>query len=214
MTATRATAVAPLVATDIQVRYGERTALDGVSLTALPGEVTALIGPNGSGKSTLLSALAGIVDHGGSVTGRTRTAFVVQRSAVPDSLPVTVLDTVRLGRASTLGPWRRLRAGDHAAVDRALEAVRMTSLADRPLSALSGGQHQRALIAQGLAVEAPLLLLDEPTAGLDAASHALILQAVDAEASRGAVVVHATHDDAVIAAAARVVDLGATRDRV
>ncbi|WP_171109296.1 MULTISPECIES: zinc ABC transporter ATP-binding protein AztA [Streptomyces] len=164
-------------------------------ITALA--ITALVGPNGSGKSTLLGVMAGVIKptsgrlhHAG---GRPP-AFVPQRSAVADALPLTVRQTVEMGRWGDRGPWRRLTRQDHATVDQAMERLGITDLATRQLGELSGGQRQRALIAQGLAQESDLLLLDEPTTGLDPEARDRIAALLTELVTDGRTVVQATHD--------------------
>ncbi|MFE3598823.1 zinc ABC transporter ATP-binding protein AztA [Streptomyces sp. NPDC059142] len=164
----------------------------------IPGSaMTALVGPNGSGKSTLLGVLAGVIrPTSGELhhDGELAPAFVPQRTAVGDTLPLTVRQTVEMGRWGARGPWRRLTRRDHATVDHALDRLGVGALAARQLGELSGGQRQRALIAQGLAQESDLLLLDEPTTGLDPEARqrigALLLELV----ADGVTVVQATHD--------------------
>ena len=192
------------------VRRGDRTVLDGVDATFPAGVVTALTGPNGSGKSTLLDALAGVVTaDGGVVSGLPSggVAYVTQ-AVPPTALPLTVRSTVAMGRWRGRPWWRPLGRADHAVVDAQLARMAITDLADRPLDELSGGQRQRTLVALGLAQRAPVLLVDEPTAGVDADSAALVTAALADEASAGVVVVHAAHDPLAIAAADRVVALG------
>lgn len=176
--------------------YGGPDVLKGVDVRIPEGAATALVGANGSGKSTLLGVLAGTLrPRAGTVTrrGRTRPAFVVQRSAVQDALPVTVRATVAMGRWAHRGPWRPLTRHDRAVVRECLDRMGVADLADRRLGELSGGQRQRVLVAQGLAQEADVLLLDEPSAGLD--RHALedIRATVDRVRAEGVTVVHATH---------------------
>ncbi|MBQ1082003.1 MULTISPECIES: zinc ABC transporter ATP-binding protein AztA [unclassified Nocardiopsis] len=176
--------------------YGGTDVLRGVSAEIPEGAVTALVGANGAGKSTLLGVLAGTVaPRSGTVVpaDARRPAFVVQRSAVPDALPLTVRATVAMGRWAHRGWWRPLTRHDRAVVDRCLERTGVADLAHRRLGELSGGQRQRALIAQGLAQEAGLLLLDEPSAGLDHRSMARVRELVSEVASEGVTVVHATH---------------------
>jgi zinc/manganese transport system ATP-binding protein len=196
---------------NISVEYGSLRALDRVSTDVRAGHVTALAGHNGSGKSTLLGVIAGTQPYAGTVTGTTgaRIAFVVQRSAVPASLPLTVRDVVAMGRWGHRGHWRPLTRADRDAVRESIDALGLERLQRRPFHELSGGQRQRALVAQGLAQRADILLLDEPGAGLDEHAQALIDRAITREAERGAAVVHATHDAAVIGAAARVIRLSA-----
>ena len=198
-------------ATGVTVRLGEVTALHQVSIEVSPGQVTAVTGSNGSGKSTLLGVLAGVVAHEGTVAGRARTAFVAQRSGVPDGLALTVGDVVAMGRWSVRGAWRPLHPADRDIITESLDAVYLGPLTRRSIGEVSGGQLQRAFVAQALAHRAELLLLDEPTAGVDAESTELILAALEREASRGAAVVHATHDREVIARADHVIQLRAGR---
>ncbi|MDN4640907.1 zinc ABC transporter ATP-binding protein AztA [Agreia sp. PsM10] len=192
--------ISSLAALEIEVRFDRTTALSGVSADFTAGTVTALSGGNGSGKSTLLGVLAGtITPQSGRVLGPTRRpALVVQRSAASDTLPLSVLEVVSMGRWAHRGMWRRLDAGDRETVQSCMRALGIQNLAERPLGSLSGGQRQRALVAQGLARRADVLLLDEPTAGVDADAQHCIVAALRAEARRGAIVVHATHEPSVL----------------
>jgi len=192
----------------VHVAFSGRDAVCGVSLDVAPAAVTVIAGPNGAGKSTLLEVIAGTrVPSSGTRTATGVIALVPQRTAVSDRLPVTVRDVVRVGVWGGAGPWRRLNADARAAIDGALGHLEITGLADRPFAALSGGQRQRALLAQGLARRAGLLLLDEPTTGLDADSADRIRSVMRAEADRGAAVVCVSHDRAVLADADHLVQL-------
>lgn len=205
------TALVPaLEVTGLVVRRGDRTVLAEVDATFPAGAVTALTGPNGSGKSTLLDALAGVVTPAaGAVAGLPAGGVAYVTQAVPPTmLPLTVRATVAMGRWRGSPWWRPLGRADRAVVDAQLARMGITDLADRPLDELSGGQRQRTLVALGLAQRAPVLLVDEPTAGVDADSAALVTAALTDEASAGVVVVHAAHDPAAIVAADRVVALG------
>jgi len=196
----------------IRVSHGATVALDGVSASIPAGRVTALAGANGSGKSTLLGVLAGIQPwQGGERLAAGRIALVLQRSAAPDTLPLTVFETVSMGRWAHRGLWRPLSGSDRAVIAVSIEALGLTGLERRPLGELSGGQRQRALVAQGLAQRAEVLLLDEPAAGLDGDALLLIDRAIRAEADRGAAVVCATHDPEVIRRADHVIRLAAGR---
>lgn len=176
--------------------YRRRMVLHEVTAHVPGAAVTAVVGRNGSGKSTLLGVLAGVIrPAAGSVeraSGR-RPGIVVQRSAVSDALPITVRETVAMGRWAHRGPWRRLSKADWAVVDACLARLDLLDLAGRPLGELSGGQRQRALVAQGLAQEPDLLLLDEPATGLDLAAQRLIADVMTELAATGVTVVHATH---------------------
>lgn len=180
----------------LSVRYGSTRALDDVTAQFRPGTVTALVGHNGSGKSTLLQSLAGIVSpSAGSIdTGRRRVSYVPQRSDVNDRMSVSVGDVVTMGTWARRGILGRASARDRRAVDDAIERLELTELRSRRLSALSGGQRQRVLLAQALVENGELVLLDEPTTGLDAEAREIINGVVDEEAARGAVVIVATHD--------------------
>ena len=189
---------------DVSVRYGARTALDGVRLEVRGGEVLALIGPNGSGKSSLLRAIAGLQRHGGTVVldGAPREAIGFMPQDSGSRAALTVLETVLLGRRHALG-WRvpdaeLARAGD------VLRRLGIDGLAGRLLGELSGGQRQMVFLAQVLAAEPAVLLLDEPTSALDI-RHALALLALlrDLTRARGLVTVVAIHD---LNAAARFAD--------
>ncbi|MFJ3608501.1 zinc ABC transporter ATP-binding protein AztA [Streptomyces anulatus] len=165
---------------------------------------TALVGPNGSGKSTLLGVLAGVIKPtSGDLlrTGDRPPAFVPQRGAVGDALPLTVRQTVEMGRWGERGPWRRLTARDHATVDATLDRLGIGDLASHQLGELSGGQRQRTLIAQGLAQQSDLLLLDEPTTGLDPEARDRIGALLRALVADGVTIIQATHDLEVARAA-------------
>lgn len=185
---------------DLSVRYGGHPALAHVSFALAAGTTLAVIGPNGSGKSTLLQAIMGLVPpSGGSVEcDRGDTALVLQSTDVDRSLPITVRETVRMARYAHRGLFQRFRPGDHSAVSTALDRLAVADLAHRQLHELSGGQRQRVLVAQGLAQEASLLLLDEPVTGLDVVSREVILQVISEEKHAGRTVVMTTHnlDDA------------------
>ncbi|MFE8976054.1 zinc ABC transporter ATP-binding protein AztA [Streptomyces cyaneofuscatus] len=184
--------------------YPGRPVLQQVSGEITKLATTALVGPNGSGKSTLLGVFAGVIKPtSGDLfrSGDRPPAFVPQRGAVGDTLPLTVRQTVEMGRWGERGPWRRLTARDHAAVDAALDRLGIGDLASRQLGELSGGQRQRALIAQGLAQESDLLLLDEPTTGLDPEARDRIGALLAALVADGVTIVQATHDLAAARAA-------------
>ncbi|WP_222195153.1 ATP-binding cassette domain-containing protein [Modestobacter italicus] len=195
---------------ELSVRRGPTLALADVDAAFPAGSTTALVGHNGSGKSTLLDVLAGALPAtGGRVTGLAGVpvAYVPQHSAVTPDLPITVGETIAMGRWRERGLLGRLRPGDRAVVAECAALLGLTALLAAPLSRLSGGQRQRALVAQGLAARAAVLLVDEPTAGVDDATRRALLAALGAEAARGAVVVHATHDEEAIARADHVLAL-------
>ncbi|MGA5415699.1 zinc ABC transporter ATP-binding protein AztA [Streptomyces pseudogriseolus] len=183
--------------TELSAGYAGHPVLHQLTAQIPALATTVLVGPNGSGKSTLLGVLAGVIrPTAGELhhTGSRPPAFVPQRGAVGDALPLTVRQTVEMGRWGERGPWRRLARRDRATVDAAMERMGVAGLAARQLGDLSGGQRQRALIAQGLAQESDLLLLDEPTTGLDPEARERITALLTELADDGVTVVHATHD--------------------
>ncbi|MEU5506906.1 zinc ABC transporter ATP-binding protein AztA [Streptomyces fungicidicus] len=177
--------------------YSGRPALHQLNAEIPALTITALVGPNGSGKSTLLGVLAGVIQPtAGELrrNGGRPPAFVPQRGAVGDALPLTVRQTVEMGRWGDRGPWRRLTRRDRALVDTAMDRLGIAHLAARQLGELSGGQRQRALIAQGIAQESDLLLLDEPATGLDPGARERMATLLTELVADGVTVVHATHD--------------------
>ena len=176
--------------------YGDTHALCDVSIEVPEASSLAIIGPNGSGKTTLLGVLAGTIDavSGTSTVSGKPPALVLQSTDVDRSLPITVRDTVSLARYPSLGLFGRFRADDKAAEDTALARLDVADLADRQLHELSGGQRQRVLVAQGVAQETDVLLLDEPITGLDMTSRSIILDLIDEEMANGRTVVMTTHN--------------------
>ncbi len=212
---------AALEARDLTVAYGDLVALEEVSFAVPAGSAVAVLGPNGSGKSTLFSAAVGLLrPRAGTVAVDGRAAYLPQHVSVERTLPVTVLDTVRMGRWGELGWLRRPGREDRALVDRALERLGIADLADRRLSELSGGQRQRALLAQAAAQDAPVLLLDEPFTGVDAPTAEAIRGLMAEWRAEGRTLLVATHDldraatdyDLVLALNRRVVAFGAPDD--
>lgn len=181
---------------NLSVSYGDDVALDDVSLEIPSASSLAVIGPNGSGKSTLLGALAGTVPirSGRAEVAGEVPAFVLQATDVDRSLPITVRDTVALSRYPSLGLFRRFSPADRDAVDEAMRRLAIDDLASSQLHGLSGGQRQRVLVAQGLAQDAAVLLLDEPVTGLDVTSRSIILELIDHEVANGRTVVVTTHN--------------------
>lgn len=199
------TAAPALEVSGLTVSYGDVLALDACTLSVAAGRVTGLIGMNGSGKSTLFKAVMGAVKpSAGTVTvgggrpadarSRSRIAYVPQSEDIDLDFPVSVRDVVTMGRYGHLGPTRRARAADRAAVDEALARVDLTELADRQIGQLSGGQRKRAFVARAIAQDASLLLLDEPFAGVDKRSEATIVALLRELASDGRAVLVSTHD--------------------
>jgi len=178
------------------VHYGPVVALAPTSLTVEAGTSTALVGANGSGKSTLLGVLSGaLAPTDGTVVrapGR-RVAFVAQQHRQHRWMPLSVDDVLRMGRYGHRGLLGRLRGVDRAAITAAAERLDVGDLRSRSFGDLSGGQRQRVLVAQALAAEPDLLLLDEPITGLDLPSQQRILDLIAALTADGTAVVLSTH---------------------
>jgi zinc/manganese transport system ATP-binding protein len=199
--------VSAISLTGVSVRRAGRDVLAGVTLRVEAGTVLAVVGPNGAGKSTLLGVIAGRVrPRAGAVTVAGPVADVLQATAVDPQVRLPVRDVVGMGRYASRGlrPFRRV---DRAAVSAAMEAMDLVGLERRTIDALSGGQRQRVLVAQGLAQDGTVLLLDEPTAGLDGPSRRRVLDAARTEAAAGRAVVMATHEVGELLAADRVLVL-------
>lgn len=187
----------------LTVSYGERPALLDVSVTIEPDQLVGVIGPNGSGKSTLIKAILGFVrpDVGevliaGQNVDRAKglVAYVPQRGAVDWDFPITVKEVALMGRYQQIPWYRSLRKIDHEAALDALSMVRMSDFADRQIGQLSGGQQQRVFLARALAQGADILLLDEPFAGVDAATERAILEVLERAKAAGKTLVVVHHD--------------------
>ncbi|MEU6035349.1 metal ABC transporter ATP-binding protein [Actinomadura sp. NPDC047616] len=219
----------PFQMTGGRVRFDGREALRGVDLRVGDGEFVAVLGANGSGKSTLVRALLGLVPLSG---GRTeiygapparfrdwkRIGYVPQRLPMGGGVPATVREVVASGRVARRSRWRPASSADRAAVDAALRAVGLADRARDSAHLLSGGQQQRVLIARALAGEPDALVLDEPTAGVDAASQERLAAVLGDLARQGRAVVLVAHelgpleplvDRAVVLEHGRVVHEGA-----
>ncbi|HLK11628.1 MAG TPA: metal ABC transporter ATP-binding protein [Candidatus Binatia bacterium] len=158
---------------DVSLGYEGRPVLEHVSFGISRGEFTALLGPNGAGKTTLFRGMLGLIPV---LAGRiaygfdrrtTPPGYVPQKETLDPIFPLTVLEVVLMGTYARLGPLRPVGRRQHRLAADCLAQVGQAELADQPFWALSGGQKQRVLIARALAVEPELLLLDEPTAGID-----------------------------------------------
>ncbi|MFD5571602.1 metal ABC transporter ATP-binding protein [Streptomyces cadmiisoli] len=188
----------------IRAELGSRPVLRGIDLTVRRGEVVALLGANGSGKSTAVRSVIGQVQvSAGEVevfgtplrrfTDWSRVGYVPQRTTAASGVPATVTEVVSSGRLSR-ARFGLLRRADHAAVRRALELVGMADRAKDSVSALSGGQHQRVLIARALASEPELLIMDEPMAGVDLASQEVLAHTLREQVAAGATVLLVLHE--------------------
>ena len=214
---------------DAVVTLGGRPVLRRTSLRVHTGEVVALLGANGSGKSTLVRTLVGLlplaegrVELFGVEQGRFRewgrVGFVPQRTTAATGVPATVREVVASGRLARTPWWRPLGRADRAVVDEALETVGLGDRAADSVARLSGGQQQRVLIARALAAQPELLILDEPTAGVDLPSQDVFARALEHLVARGTTILLVAHelgplgrliDRAVVLRAGRVVHDGA-----
>ncbi|MFA7248341.1 MAG: ABC transporter ATP-binding protein [Dehalococcoidia bacterium] len=204
---------APLLSVrDLHVRAGGRLLLRGVTMQVDAGELVGVIGPNGAGKTTLLRAITGLAPRErGSVDldgvaieargSRERAQSIAVVEQLPDAPPtMLVAELVMLGRFPHLGLLRRESARDAEIVHRAMSRAGCGGLAGRMIGTLSGGERRRAFIARALAQEPRLLLLDEPTAALDARAQAEIFEVARALAEGGAGVLVVIHDLTLAAA--------------
>ncbi|MFF6912755.1 ATP-binding cassette domain-containing protein [Streptomyces sp. NPDC012466] len=188
----------------VRADLGSRPVLRGIDLTVRRGEVVALLGANGSGKSTAVRSIIGQVQTGageirlfGTDRGRFRdwhrVGYVPQRTTAAGGVPATVTEVVSSGRLSR-ARFGVLRKADHTAVRRALDLVGMADRAKDSVDALSGGQHQRVLIARALASEPELLIMDEPMAGVDLASQEVLAHTLTEQVSQGTTVLLVLHE--------------------
>lgn len=199
----------PLALRGVTVSYGGAPVVFSVDMTVSPGRMTAIIGPNGAGKSTLLKAALGLVPKlagratawGGTIEdARARIAYVPQRASVDWDFPTRVIDVVLMGMYRQLGLLGRVRGKHRAAAMACLDRVGMTGFADRQIGQLSGGQQQRVFLARALAQEADLFVLDEPFAGVDAATEAAIISVLHSLRDQGRTVVAVHHDLSTVSA--------------
>jgi zinc transport system ATP-binding protein len=187
------------------VGYDDRAILRGVTMSVEAGEVVAILGANGSGKSTLVKAILGLVPLAageirlfGTPLSRfkdwQRIGYVPQRLGAGSGVPATVGEVVASGRLARRGFLRPARSADRRAVTDALTAVGLADRVRDPVATLSGGQQQRTLIARALAGEPDLLVLDEPTAGVDAASQEAFATALQTFVTAGGTVLLVAHE--------------------
>ena len=190
--------------------YGQEEIVHGVDLTITAGERVALLGPNGSGKSTLVRGLLGLNTHlSGDVelfgeplaqlSRRYRLGYVPQRHTLSSSVAATVTEVVQTGRLPHQRLLSRRGVEDRRIVTESLERVGLGDYAQHPVAHLSGGQHRRVLIARALAAQPEALIMDEPTAGVDATSQGALLDVLMNLASEGVTQLIVTHEVAVMA---------------
>jgi len=197
-----------IVVDNLTVSYGPVPALLDISFQVQPGQLIGIIGPNGSGKSTLIKAILGFVkpDFGNvqlfgepaeHVTGRV--AYVPQRGSLDWDFPISVLEVVLMGRYGHVPWWRNLSRQDYQIAQETLNMVRMYEYRGRQIGQLSGGQQQRVFMARAMAQGADILLLDEPFAGVDAATERAILDVLETTKKSGRTLMVVHHDLATAA---------------
>ncbi len=214
----------------LTVSYGQTPVLRSVSVDMPSGRLIGVVGPNGAGKSTLLKAVLGLITpESGSIqifsepleSYRQRIAYVPQTEAVDWDFPVSVMDVVLMGRYGQLGWFGRPKATDRDIAREALTMVGMNDFASRHIRQLSGGQQQRIFLARALCQQADILLLDEPFAGVDAATEQAIFDLIARLTGEGKTLVVVNHDlsvldrfDYVLLINQQVVAFGPTSDVV
>jgi manganese/zinc/iron transport system ATP- binding protein len=188
---------------DLTVAYGTKPVLWDVDVSIPAGQLTAIVGPNGAGKSTLLKAVIGLVKplsgwvkvfDAPFTERRGWVAYVPQREAVDWDFPIDALDVVLMGMYGQIGWFRRPGQRHRKRATECLELLGIAELAHRQISQLSGGQQQRVFLARALAQDAELYLLDEPLAGVDAATEERILEVLKELKAQGKTVVVVHHD--------------------
>ncbi|HHL0344485.1 TPA: metal ABC transporter ATP-binding protein [Listeria monocytogenes] len=193
----------------LTIAYKQKVAIDNVTLQIASGKLTGIVGPNGAGKSTLLKGMMGLIPREqGQVTladkrltyWRKKIAYVPQRSEVDLTFPITVFDMVLLGTYPALGLIKRPGKKEKQLALDALEQVEMTGFMKRQIGELSGGQLQRVFIARALAQHAEIFFLDEPFAGIDMTSEALIMRLLKKLRDNGKTIVVVHHDFHKVAA--------------
>ncbi len=219
----------PLEIHDLTVAYHKRPVLWGVDVEVPAGQLVGVIGPNGAGKSTLIKAAMGLLPVSSGwvkVFGRPvkdnlrRVGYVPQRETVDWDFPVSVMDVVLMGRYGHLGLFKRPRKEDREVARKCLEKVKMLPYADRQISNLSGGQQQRVFLARALAQESDLYFMDEPFAGVDAATEAAIVTILQELKDQGKTLLVVHHDlptaktyfDSLLLLNMRVVAFGPTEE--
>ncbi|HEX9676222.1 MAG TPA: metal ABC transporter ATP-binding protein [Anaerolineales bacterium] len=193
---------APVQLEAVSVAYNGKPALKEITFSLAAGDSVAVVGPNGAGKTTLFRTIAGAMQpsmgevrvYGHEPGGHVCIAYVPQRSEVDWGFPVTVQDVVMMGRIRKIGLFRWPRRKDWQFIRQAMQSVGVDGLADRQIAELSGGQQQKVFLAQAIAQEAELVLLDEPLGGLDLPSQEAIFEILEQLKGQGVSVLVATHD--------------------
>jgi manganese/zinc/iron transport system ATP- binding protein len=188
---------------DLTVAFDRKPVLWNIDLTIPQGKIVGIVGPNGAGKSTLIKAVMGILSLSSGYTRlfdqpindvRHRISYVPQRESVDWDFPASVMDVVLMGRYSKIGLFKRPRKADRDAALDCLKKVGMEAFANRQISQLSGGQQQRTFLARALAQHADIYFMDEPFAGVDAATEKTIINLLRDMTNSGKTVIVVHHD--------------------
>ncbi len=188
---------------DLTVSYNRKPVLWNIDLQIPPGLLVGIVGPNGAGKSTLIKAVMGLAEKSsGSIRVfgkelsqvRQRVSYVPQRESVDWDFPASVYDVVLMGRYGKIGLFGRVRDSDREIALNSLRQVGLEGFRDRQISQLSGGQQQRTFLARALAQNADLYFMDEPFAGVDAATEAAIVELLQQMRTQGKTVIVIHHD--------------------
>jgi len=192
----------------LSVRRGKALLLDGIDFRVARDEFVGIVGPNGAGKTTLLNVIAGFERFEGSLrlfgrretwsrsrASRLRVGYVPQSFQVDPAFPIRALEAVMTGAAGRIGLFRTPGGKEREKAMRLMEAMRVSHLADRPLGQLSGGERQKVSLARAILQEPELLLMDEPTTGLDIAVQKEVLAVIDGiHRGKGLTLLYVTHD--------------------
>ncbi|MDY7430173.1 metal ABC transporter ATP-binding protein [Bacillus sp. V26] len=193
----------PVELENVTVAYDKKPVLQEISLQVPKGKLIGIIGPNGAGKSTLIKTILGLVPRASgdiSIYGktykqqRTRIGYVPQRGSVDWDFPTSALDVVLMGRYGRIGLLKRPKKADAEMAEAALEKVGMLDYANRQISQLSGGQQQRVFLARALCQDADIYFMDEPFAGVDAATERAIMTLLAELKEKGKTVLVVHHD--------------------
>lgn len=188
---------------DLTVSYEKKPVLWGVDFALPKGKIIGIVGPNGAGKSTLLKAIMGLIPTDSGFVKifnqslnrvRQRVSYVPQRESVDWDFPASVMDVVMMGRYASIGLLKRPKKADKDAAERALHQMGMMPFRNRQISELSGGQQQRVFLARAIAQNAEVYFLDEPFAGVDAATEKTIISLLKELADQGKTIVVVHHD--------------------
>lgn len=188
---------------DLTVAFDRKPVLWNIDLVIPQGKIVGIVGPNGAGKSTLIKSIMGLLPLSSGYTKlfdqslndvRSKISYVPQRESVDWDFPASVMDVVLMGRYSKLGLFKRPRKADRDVALDCLRKVGMEAFANRQISQLSGGQQQRTFLARALAQQADVYFMDEPFAGVDAATEKTIITLLRTMAQSGKTVIVVHHD--------------------